>query len=98
MNQAARLQALIELADDIAAGGAADAAASAYFRARRYIGAKDRAWIAEQIYAHLRRRARLDWWIARVLERPATAPPPPARHRVIADLLLSQGWTERDFA
>ena len=98
MNQAARIQALIELAEDIAAGGAADAAASAYFRARRYIGSKDRAWIAEQIYALLRRRARLDWWIARALERPETAPPPPARHRVIADLLLTQGWSERDVA
>ena len=97
MNQAARIQALIELADDIAAGGAADAATSAYFRARRYIGSKDRAWIAEQIYALLRRRARLDWWIGRVLERPETAPPPPARHRVIADL-LTRGWTERDVA
>jgi 16S rRNA (cytosine967-C5)-methyltransferase len=98
MNPAARIQALIELAEDIALGGAADAATSAYFRARRYIGAKDRAWLAEQIYAHLRRRARLEWWVNRVLERPAAAPPPAARHRVIADLLLAQRWSARDFA
>ena len=36
-----------------------------HFRARRYIGAKDRGAIAETVYGYLRRRAQLDWWIDR---------------------------------
>ncbi len=66
MTPGARLQAAIELLDDIARGGAADAAASSYFRSRRYIGATDRAAITERLYGVLRARARLDWWLARV--------------------------------
>ncbi len=95
MTPGARLQAQIEILDDIALGGAADAATSAYFRQRRYIGSKDRSAIAEATFATLRRRARLDWWINRTLERPETAPPPPARHRVIAERLLTGDPAER---
>ncbi len=96
MTPGARVQALIDLTDQLASvGGAADAAASAYFRARRYIGSKDRSWIAERLYAGLRRRAHIDWWVDRVLERLPTSPPPAARHRVIADLLLTGEPAER---
>jgi 16S rRNA (cytosine967-C5)-methyltransferase len=84
----ARLQATIELLDDIARGGAADAAASAYFRARRYIGAKDRAAVTERLYVMLRARARLDWWLAQCEVDPAEAS---ARPRVLAALMLIEG-------
>jgi 16S rRNA (cytosine967-C5)-methyltransferase len=92
MTPEGRIGALIDLLEEVAKGGAADAAASAFFRGRRYIGSKDRGWIAVRLYAVLRRRARLDWWIDRVLERPEGAPQPAARHRVIADLMLTEGW------
>ena len=43
----------------------ADDIAADYFRRRRYIGAKDRVQVAAHVYAVLRHRAVLDWWIAR---------------------------------
>jgi 16S rRNA (cytosine967-C5)-methyltransferase len=86
------LQAVIELLDDVARGGAADAATSAYFRSRRYIGSKDRAAIAERLYALLRARARLGWWLARAGLETAGA-----RERVIASLALVEGWRIKDF-
>ena len=98
MTPGARLQAVIELLDDVTAGGAADAAASAYFRSRRYIGSKDRSFIAESLFRMLRRVARLDWWINRTLERPENAPPPPGRFRVVAEQVIELGWKADDFA
>ena len=92
MTPGARLQAAIELLDDVVRGGAADAACSAYFRSRRYIGSKDRAAIAERLYALLRARARLDWWLAA-----AGGAPPTARACVIAHLALTDGWRIKDF-
>lgn len=97
MTPGARWQAVVELLDDVASGGTADAAASSYFRQRRYIGSKDRAFIADQLFRQLRRRARLDWWITKVLERGETAPPPAARHRVVAELVLDQRWGAEQF-
>jgi len=93
----ARLQAVAELLEDIASGGVADAAASRYFRERRYIGSKDRSSVAERLFAILRRRARLDWWINRVLERSPDSPPPAARHRLIADMIISDNWGMQKF-
>jgi 16S rRNA (cytosine967-C5)-methyltransferase len=52
-----------------------------YFRARRYAGSKDRHDITERVYAVLRRRAELDWWLARHDAAPT------ARHRIIAALV-----------
>ena len=49
----------------------ADDVAADYFRRRRYIGAKDRAHIAGYVYAVLRHRASLDWWIAKHTVAPA---------------------------
>jgi len=43
----------------------ADEVAANYFRRRRYIGAKDRAQVAGHVYAVLRHRAALDWWIGK---------------------------------
>jgi 16S rRNA (cytosine967-C5)-methyltransferase len=64
----------------------ADDIAADYFRRRRYIGAKDRAHIAGHVYAVLRHRAALDWWIAKHCV--ATE----ARSRVLAGLVLVEGW------
>ncbi|HEU0118162.1 MAG TPA: RsmB/NOP family class I SAM-dependent RNA methyltransferase [Alphaproteobacteria bacterium] len=64
MNPSARLQATLELLTEIdSVLRPADALVSAYFRARRYIGSKDRAAVSTMTYDILRHRARLDWWL-----------------------------------
>ena len=78
-----------------AARGPADDIAADYFRRRRYIGAKDRAQIAAHVYAVLRHRAVIDWWIARA---GAGAVAPGARSRLIAALLLVDSRTQDDLA
>jgi 16S rRNA (cytosine967-C5)-methyltransferase len=86
MTPGARLQTTIELLELVAAEPRpADATVSAFFRARRFIGAKDRAAIAEAVYRALRRRARLGWWLDR-FDQPASA-----RALVLADLLVGEG-------
>ena len=67
----------------------ADDIAAEYFRRRRYIGAKDRAQIAGHVYAVLRHRAALDWWIARAGRGAVETA---ARSRVLAALVLVEGW------
>lgn len=68
MTPAARLQAAIEILGAIDTEHLpADRVASAYTRARRYIGAKDRAAVLELVYGVLRTKAQLDWWLARLL-------------------------------
>jgi 16S rRNA (cytosine967-C5)-methyltransferase len=64
----------------------ADDVAAEYFRRRRYIGSKDRAQIAGHVYAVLRHRAALDWWMAKY---GIGAEP---RARVLASLVLVEGW------
>ncbi len=93
MTPGARVAAAIELLAEIAATPRpADAVASAYFRARRFIGAKDRSAVAEAVYAVLRRHARLGWWLERAgftavgFDRPEAA-----RARVIANAILGEG-------
>lgn len=64
MTPSARLQALLELLIEIEnTPRPADAITSAYFRARRFIGSKDRAYIANTLYDVLRHHARLSWWL-----------------------------------
>jgi len=85
MTPAARIAATIELLGTIEAEGgarAADRCVQGFFRARRYAGSKDRADITTRIYAVLRRRAELDWW----LEREGV--PPDARGRILAALAM----------
>ncbi len=85
MTPAARVAAAIELLEAIdAAPRPADAVVAAWFRQRRYIGAKDRSAVAERVYGVLRHRARLDWWLQRCDAVPA------ARPRVIAWLILKE--------
>ncbi len=96
MTPGARIAAAIDILAAIDAGGrAADDIAADYFRRRRYIGAKDRAQIAGQLYAVLRHRAVIDWWIARASLGHVT---PDARCRIIAALLLIDGWGADDVA
>jgi len=90
MTPGAQVAAAIDILGEIeTAGRPADDAAADYFRARRYIGAKDRAQIARHVYTVLRHRAALDWWIARLGKGAITAT---ARSRVLAALMLAEGW------
>lgn len=65
----------------------ADAVTSAFFRARRQIGDSDRAAVLDRLYALLRHRARLGWWMTRL----GQADDP--RNRLIAWLTLAEGKT-----
>ena len=64
MTPSARLATTIEALTEIRhTPRPADTVMSAFFRARRFIGAKDRAAIADAIYRILRGEARLGWWL-----------------------------------
>src|SRR5215472_10777167 len=92
MTPGARIAAAIQLLTEIEEGrGAADDIVGNYFRRHRFAGAKDRAAISQHIYAVLRRRAALDWWIA----REGRGLPQDARRRLLAALVLIDGWTLR---
>lgn len=66
MTPSARIQAVIELlAEIVATPRPADTLTSAYFRARRFIGSKDRAAINSRLYRTMREYHRLSWWIRR---------------------------------
>ena len=88
MTPGARLSAVIELLDEIARQDKpADLVAGYYLKARRYIGAKDRRYISGRAWGVLRRKARLDWWLAREGSMIN------GRTRVLADLVLSDHKT-----
>jgi len=85
MTPGARMEAAIELLVLIWAGNRpAGRLADEYFGNRRYAGAGDRRAILDRVYAILRHRARLDWWI----ERTGLGAGPGPRARVIAELAL----------
>lgn len=87
MTPAARIEAAIQILDQVGRAGAPpDVIVDAHFRHRRYAGAKDRRAINDRVYNVLRRRARLDWWIERSGSRLEAGP----RARVIADLALAE--------
>ena len=89
MTPGACIEAAIGLLERIEQGGApADDIVAGYFRRHRFAGVKDRGAISEHIYAVLRRRASLDWWLARA----APALPRDARWRMLAALVLIEGW------
>lgn len=69
MYNAARIEAGIELLNECERSWAgarplpADITINQYFKARRYIGSKDRGAIAELVYYIIRHRATLLWWM-----------------------------------
>jgi 16S rRNA (cytosine967-C5)-methyltransferase len=66
MTPAARLQATIEISQEIAAGNRpADAVVADWLRDRRFVGSKDRRHLSQAVYDRLRRHARLTWWCER---------------------------------
>lgn len=77
MTPGARIQAAIELLDRIEAPAKgeealpADAMLNAYFRGRRYIGAKDRRAIADAVFQTLRQRGTIDWQLVHQAGLPA---------------------------
>jgi 16S rRNA (cytosine967-C5)-methyltransferase len=67
MTPAARICAVQELYDMVLnTPKPTDQVVQTYFRGRKYIGAKDRRYIAEMIYDVLRHYARLNWWADRL--------------------------------
>ena len=83
MTPSARIQAVLELLTEIAnTPRPADALTSAYFRSRRYIGSKDRAYISNTLYDVLRHHARLEWWLKKNKDEPTP------RDRLLAYLTL----------
>src|SRR5215469_8375116 len=94
MTPGAQIEAAIGLLGEIEAGrGPADDIVANYFRRHRFAGAKDRGAISEHIYAVLRRRAALDWWIARAGQGRL---PADARARMLAALILVEDWRVAD--
>ena len=87
MTPAGRIAAIIACLDEIiAAPRPADAVISAYFRARRYIGSKDRSAVASQIYLILRHFLQLSWHLEQAHARRD------GRNLVLAQLLLIEHW------
>lgn len=83
MTPAARIQAVIELLGEvIETPRPADTVASLYFRARRYIGSKDRAAINTRFFRAMREYIRLGWWV----EQAGMTPTP--RNMIIAGLIF----------
>jgi 16S rRNA (cytosine967-C5)-methyltransferase len=90
MTPGARIEAAIGLLDAIDQGRApADDIVAEYFRRHRFAGVKDRAAISEHIYTVLRRRATLDWWLARM----APSLTAHGRTRLLVALVLIEHWT-----
>lgn len=82
------LQATLDLLTEMeTAARPVDAVTSGWFRARRHIGDSDRGAILELLYALLRHRARLGWWLAQ-----AGCKDTP-RNRLLVWLALGDGKT-----
>jgi len=87
MNQAARIEAAIELLEAVEnSGRPADATANDFFRARRFIGSGDRRAVSDRAWSVLRHRRRLTWWLERSQALPTS-------RLLIAASLLLEGWT-----
>ena len=94
MTPGARAAASTELLQIIDSGTTepADRLIGGWFRRRRYAGGGDRAAISRVVYTVLRRRAQIDWWLARA------GCPVEARSRVLAALLLGERWNAAELA
>ena len=90
MTPGSRLIASQELLDEIwSVTLPPDVVIDIYFRRRRYAGSKDRRAIKDRVFNILRRREKLDWWIARTGVGLSSS----ARTRLIADLAISDRST-----
>jgi 16S rRNA (cytosine967-C5)-methyltransferase len=89
MTPGARLATAIDILGEVLAHPArpADAVVGDYLRRRKFIGGGDRRAITERVYGVLRRRAQIDWWLARARHTGDLSP----RMRVFADGVLSDG-------
>ncbi len=82
------LQATLDLMSEVdSVARPADAVVSAWFRARRTIGDKERGQILELLYALLRHQARLGWWLVKHGREDMP------RNRLLAWLTLKEGKT-----
>ncbi|MDD3181674.1 MAG: RsmB/NOP family class I SAM-dependent RNA methyltransferase [Alphaproteobacteria bacterium] len=91
MTPSARLAATLDLLTLIdETPRPADSLVSGYFRARRFIGSKDRAFISSETYDILRHQARLNWWLT-YLGQPITA-----RNRFLTYLKLFEKKTQNE--
>ncbi len=98
MTPGARIEGAIDLLGKIeAAHEPAERVVGAYMRGHRYIGSKDRRAISDRIYGVLRRRARLDWWLARTGLGPGDGLDHP-RRTVLAGLALNDGLNAAEIA
>jgi len=90
---AARLQATLELLSDVEGSPRpVDAVTSGWIRGQRQLDDADRGAILELLYALLRHRARLGWWLARLGQDES------ARNRLLAWLTLGEGKTPEQIA
>ena len=93
MTPGARIEAAIQLLDEIdKARAPADDVVGEYFRRHRFAGVKDRAAISGHIYAVLRHRAALDWWLGRM----APSLSHHGRTRLFVALLLIEEWSPQE--
>jgi 16S rRNA (cytosine967-C5)-methyltransferase len=84
MTPAARVQSAIELIDRILISARpADGVVLAFFRGRKFVGAKDRRAISDQAWRIQRQHARLTWLLG--------TEAPSARLLVAADLIANEG-------
>lgn len=93
MKPQARIQSIIDLLEKQEENTRVplDTIVGDYMRHRRYIGSKDRAYVAEKIYELVRHYARLHWWIAYLnLEKTP-------RNIVIVFLALCVGFDAKRF-
>jgi len=85
----AQVEAATGLLAEINKGTApADDIVANWFRRHRFAGSSDRAAISGHIYAVLRHRAQLDWWIGRT----GNGLLADTRCRMLAALALVEGW------
>ncbi len=90
MKPSARIQTIIDVLERIAESRVPmDTTIGDFMRNRRYIGSKDRAFVAEGLYDIKRAQAKLDWWLERLkaLDTP--------RNRALVWLMLCEGADEK---
>ena len=93
MTPAARLQAVLDLMDEVeSVSRPADAIVSGWFRERRHIRDQDRGQISELLYTLLRHHARLGWHLERLGREGAP------RDRLLAWLALGEGRTREQIS